>query len=361
MLAGTMARCAEWRIRFFHDADDSTLAITDLKFPSPRRGVASALLTEGRKLKPVVLLTSDGGANWTTLPVKEAGLSLFFLDDSTGWMVTRGGIWHTLEGGRSWTKLSGLRGAVRVHFRDRMRGWAVGSPKAAWQTGDGGKTWTALAAAAEPPAAAAHSIYNAIEFANDNLGMIVGSNRPPRPDESPLPDWMDPEKARLRRERPTLTLLLDTRDGGQTWKASTSSLFGQVTRLSLGRDLRGLALIEFQYAMEVPSEVFAMDLRTGQSKRVFRDKERAVTDVLLFEGGPAFLAAVEPPGLLRHLPVPGKLKILQSEDLSRWVEIPVDYRAFARRIVLAAAGKDAVWAATDTGVILKLESAASKQ
>jgi hypothetical protein len=32
----------------------------------------------------------------------------------------------------------------------------------------------------------------------------------------------------------------------------------------------------------------------------------------------------------------------------------VDYRAVARRVILATAGPDHVWAATDTGMILKL-------
>jgi hypothetical protein len=34
--------------------------------------------------------------------------------------------------------------------------------------------------------------------------------------------------------------------------------------------------------------------------------------------------------------------------------MPVDYRAVARRVILAAASPDDVWIATDTGMILKL-------
>jgi photosystem II stability/assembly factor-like uncharacterized protein len=54
------------------------------------------------------------------------------------------------------------------------------------------------------------------------------------------------------------------------------------------------------------------------------------------------------------VPIPGKLKILQSLDLSSWTEMPIDYRAEGRRAVFAAAGPDHIWVATDQGMILKL-------
>ena len=71
----------------------------------PKRGIASGYILEKGKSKPTVLVTSDGGLQWTLVPVKESGFSLFFLDDSLGWMVTDKGIWQTEEAGRSWHKL----------------------------------------------------------------------------------------------------------------------------------------------------------------------------------------------------------------------------------------------------------------
>jgi len=50
-------------------------------------------------------------------------------------------------------------------------------------------------------------------------------------------------------------------------------------------------------------------------------------------------------------PVPQKVRILSSADLSNWSEANVDYRAVATRVMLAGAG-GSVWAATDTGMIL---------
>jgi hypothetical protein len=71
--------------------------------------------------------------------------------------------------------------------------------------------------------------------------------------------------------------------------------------------------------------------------------------------GPAYLAAVEPSGSLLHSPVPGRLKMIKSDDLQLWQEMEVDYRATATRAILATAGPDDLWVATDTGMILKLE------
>ncbi len=45
------------------------------------------------------------------------------------------------------------------------------------------------------------------------------------------PAWMDPERASKRKQVPTLTLLMQTNDGGATWESSTVPLFGLVTSL----------------------------------------------------------------------------------------------------------------------------------
>jgi hypothetical protein len=86
----------------------------------------------------------------------------------------------------------------------------------------------------------------------------------------------------------------------------------------------------------------------------FKQKDRRVTDAILFPDGHAFLAAAEPPGRLRSAPVPGKVKMLMSVDLVNWTEMPVDYRAVAQTVVLAGPDPSHVWAATDTGMILRL-------
>jgi len=184
--------------------------------------------------------------------------------------------------------------------------------------------------------------------------MIVGGYAPPRRgDGDALPDWMDPELAMGRREVPTLTLEMETRDAGMTWMASTAPLIGSIARVSLAGAV-GLAIFGYADSFEWPSEVFRMDLETGKSTSVFKQKDRRVTGAAVFTEGSAYLAAVEPPGRLASAPVPGKLKILTSDDLSQWTEMKVDYRAVAGAAVLAGPDADHVWVATDTGMILRL-------
>ena len=96
-----------------------------------------------------------------------------------------------------------------------------------------------------------------------------------------------------------------------------------------------------------------IDLKSGQGASVYADKLRAVTDIALIRSGPAYLAASEVAGRIRA-PIPGRLRMLVSEDLKLWREMEVDYRANARRSVLAAVDANNVWVATDTGMILKL-------
>lgn len=354
-LAGLACAGERWRIQYLYDEDHSALTLNDIQFPSPQRGVAAGYLTEKGRLRPAALLTSDGGQHWTMTRPPDVALSLFFLNETLGWMVGPHGLYQTQEAGRSWKKIGSPPGILRVHFLDEKRGWAVGLRKGVYATGDGGQSWTRVAAGDEPKTAPGHTTYAWITFADQRHGLIAGWSRPPRRDERRrLPEWMDPQSAEWRRQWPTLSILIDTRDAGATWKPSLTSMFGQITRVRLASDGRGLGLIEFAETFEWPSEVFRLDWRTGDSQRVFRQADRAVTDIALPVEGPAYLAAVEPQGLKVRLPVPGKLKVLRSFDLAKWEEMEVDYRAFAGRAVLAVAAPLDIWLATDTGMILKL-------
>jgi hypothetical protein len=96
-------------------------------------------------------------------------------------------------------------------------------------------------------------------------------------------------------------------------------------------------------------------MRTGKSERVFREKDRAVTGLLIDQLHTGYLAAIECSSTLHRSPIPGKLHILRSTGFKRWSEMRVDYRAVAHRATLTAAGPH-VWVATDTGMILKLQN-----
>jgi len=346
---------ARFRLQYFYDQAHSTFVIADLKFPSPRRGIAVGAISEGNHVKPMSALTSDGGAHWSLVPLKEAGESLFFLNDSLGWLVTTKGLWQTEESGRSWRKLKAPAGLEQVHFADANHGWAVGSHKQLYETKNGGGDWDELPVVDSVNSSEQYTHFAWIEFADKNVGMIGGWSKPPRRGETRLPDWIDPETASHRREWPQLGILLDTRDGGKTWTPSTMSLFGQITAAKLSPEGWGIGLIEFSDAFDWPSEVFFLDWKSGNQKRVYREKDRKVTDVAIAApAGPVYLAATEHFGNLQQLPIPRKVKIIRSGDIDHWAEVPVDYRAVARRVILATAGPNNIWAATDTGMILKL-------
>jgi hypothetical protein len=184
-------------------------------------------------------------------------------------------------------------------------------------------------------------------------GIITGTSRPPRKGNTgPLPAWRDPMASLRRREWPGASITLETRDAGATWKHSVTSLFGRITRVRYSRDGHGLAVVEFHDAFEWPAEVFGIDIRTGESKRVFREADRAVTDAVVFSAARAYLAAISPPPAPAESDL-GKLRVLHSADLESWneMELPGD---FAAGRALFAAQSDELWLATDTGYVLKL-------
>jgi len=336
---------------------------------------------EGRKPQFTSLVTSDGGEHWALTPLKEFPRSIFFLDESNGWLVTGESLWFTQEAGRSWTRISdqikpdkkladaphgGL--ILRVWFLDAQHGYAVGLQKSVFETRDGGRTWKPLVEAAVPTSNPAYSVYSHIAFADSRRGMIAGGYAPPRTagksrverdEEDGMPDWMHPESTLHRRQLPRLTIELDTRDGGETWKSGTAPLLGSMVSTRLAGE-KGLLVFNYADSFELPAEVYRLDLKTGRSESVFKKKDRLVTDAAIFADdangadGRAFLAAVEPPGRLRSAPIPGKVRMLSSTNLKDWIEMPVDYRAVAQSLVLAGPDAEHLWAATDTGMILRL-------
>lgn len=344
-----------WQVQYLYDENKSSLTINDLQFASANRGVAVGIIQEGSRTRPVAVVTSDGGAHWQLVPLKENPVSLFFLNENLGWMVTEKGVWQTTETGNDWRKLPKVPAPVfRVHFADERNGWAAGAKKTVLETHDGGQHWERLAAAAEQPGERNYSAYGWIVFASPQVGLITGWNQPPRRRPLQFPAWMDPEEALSRRDTPHLTIMLQTKDGGKTWKSSSASLFGQVTRVRLGPKGIGLGLIEFGESSRYPSEVLRMDWLTGKSQTIFRDKSFGITDVWVTPGGTAYLAGIQVTGEL-HSVLPGKVQVLKSNtNLTAWSKMEVDYRAVTNRTFFSAVDERSIWLATGNGMILKL-------
>jgi photosystem II stability/assembly factor-like uncharacterized protein len=350
-------------MQYFYDQDKDEIHLIDLKFPSAKYGMAAGILTEGKKVDPALLITTDGGAKWTVRPLKDVlsgkdvPLSLYFTGETEGWMVTEKALWYTSDFGRTWRKAGDLpKGITKVWFLTTTHGWGIGSNKQVIETVDGGKKWSPLAAAAEPPGAAVSTVYTDIVFMR-NHGIITGWNKPK--DYFTRPEWQSPESRSS--DTPGTTIFLETTDGGKTWSSSSGAMFGQLTAVSLSNTGTSLALFEFSTRQDAkrvelpPSEVHRTSIETGVPDRVYRDQNTQITDVALTTQGTPYLAGHTMVGVVRDNPIPGKLKVLTSSDFANWTEIPVDYRAEAHRVYLAIAEDRDVWVATDTGMILKLQ------
>jgi len=344
-----------WKIQFSYRKLDSSLELRDLACPSAQRCIAAGEIFEknGRQ-QGVVVLTSDGGKQWSQVEVKEHPLSLFFLNDSVGWMVTDHGIWSTVESGRTWTRLEGAKGAVRVHFLDALHGYAIGYPKVVWETTDGGKKWTKLAAAERPPTETKETVYDCIAFSGEH-GVIAGNLL--QQDTGRAPIWLDPELGRYQREHQTKVAILETFDGGKKWEASTLPIVGTLAQLKFAMDGGAVILVQYTNYFSLPSSVYKTRLTKDGAQTIFEERDRAVTDVGLLPNGSAMLASVEPPGSSNQVPIPAKVKMFESSNLKIWREMDIDYRAVAQRAILAAVDAQHAWVATDTGMILSLVDA----
>lgn len=336
-----LAQDKQWKPSYVHGIDRETLVFTDLAFPSAERGIAVGVIrdAQGRDQQSIALLTRNGGTTWNQVALEEAPASLFFLDEERGWMVTSQGIWKTSDSGYSWTRSSRhSQGSIaRVWFLDSLHGFAVGRQKTVLETRDGGTKWNLIPEAAQPTGNPEFTEYTHIAFADGQRGVIAGSGVPPG-------------ATKLPRQAPTLTVLLQTLNGGVVWTGSSNSLFGQVSGLKLGRS-DGLFVYSYAETFEVPSEVYRLELRTGSSTSVFRQKNRVVTDVELFDAR-AFLAVTEPKA--RSNPDRGSVRILSTTDFVKWTEMKIDGRGKGSRILLAGPDAENLWAATDTGVILRM-------
>jgi photosystem II stability/assembly factor-like uncharacterized protein len=356
ILAPASVWAQRWQVQYFYDKGKSTFNIADLQFLSEKRGIAVGVVTEGRREDPTSVVTSDGGAHWQVVPLKEAPVSLFFLNESLGWMVTIHGLWQTTEAGKNWVKMPKLPSEVnRVFFLDEKRGWGIGGKKTVVETVDGGHTWTKLAAADEPPGNPLYSAYNWVAFATPLDGIITGFNLPPRLWGPDHPGWLDPQATLDQRDTPHLNYSLVTHDGGKTWRANSASLFGESTRIRFTKSGTGLGLVEYSQMFRYPSEAYKLEWKTNKSDTVYKDGKFSVTDIWLTPDGTSYLAGTLSQGKLRSV-IPGKVQVLFSKDFgaSGWNEMKVDYRAVATRTLLSGVDDQNVWLATDNGMILKL-------
>jgi len=133
-------------------------------------------------------------AQWKKInpyPTGESLNSIFFLNNSTGWIVGRNGtILHTSNAGQAWNeqKRETSSNLNSICFVTESKGWIAGDNDNILMTTDGGKNWTL-----------SHSgnliDFSSITFVNDSTGWVAGENG----------------------------VILKTDDGGLSWNAQNSN------------------------------------------------------------------------------------------------------------------------------------------
>jgi len=353
----TLHAAPRWKIQYLYDQAGSNFDIRDIACPSAQRCVAAGVITDKKDHQAgAVVVTSDGGVHWSRYEVKELPLSLFFLGEEMGWMVTDHGLWSTAEGGRSWIKVENRKGILRSHFLDANHGFIAGTAGMLDETRDGGKTWTQLPEAGVAASADARPVsYGSVTFRGPH-GIIIGEIDP----SAPLPKAAKGSEAAVRQSLRRHLIVLETADGGKKWNTGSVPLDADLGRLRMSMQDFALALVVYTDARNpLASAVLKVALGQPGSRMIFGERDRAAVDVAPLDEGGAIVVAIEPPGNSPQVPIPGKLKILQCRDLTDgkavvWREMDVDYRATAQAAVLAVADDHHIWVATDTGAILGL-------
>ncbi|HYO80828.1 MAG TPA: YCF48-related protein [Bryobacteraceae bacterium] len=353
LITCTAALAGRLELKFFHDEEGEQLEFRQISFVSPRRGLAIGTLQKGSSRQPLAMVTTDGGQSWTRSALPAEPYSMYCLKDSSCWLVTNKGIYISAESGTDWKRISREKFITRVWFNSLQRGWAIGARRKIVETRDGGKTWTPIAALQDVKSSENRTVFHDIVFFDGKHGLITGRSERLEPEEVPI--WLDADPTG-RRESPTLSVVLQTTDGGETWKTSTTSMFGRLSELDGHGQLQfAVAVVEFDRYFNFPSEVYRINLKTGANDRVLRMKDFAVTDVVVLPDGRTLAAGFRPSGLLARTPVPGKVRVMETTaDMELWRDIDVDYRALGHRATLAYGGAAGLWVATDGGMLLKL-------
>ena len=338
-----------WRMSYFYDKAQSSFDILDIACPSQRFCIAVGLIedSDGRA-HPYSVLTRDGGEHWTAAKLEEPPLSLFFLNETEGWMVTEHGLWNTPDAAGTWKKRRSGTGYLSVAFTDSLHGWVIGRSRLLESTADGGAHWIPVPDIARYANFPADLSFEFIHFDDPLHGAVVGEAAAP-PERAP-PDWMNPGMARFRTPPRAGVFGGTTADGGRTWALRSIESRRSLIAVAFPSPVR-LWLVFAPLSTELNSEVVE-DRSDGPGlATVYRMSGARIAGVNVAARGEIVVAAVELSGRLADTPVPGKVRFLAGSSFSGLKEESADYRAVARRITLAPA--DGQWfAATDTGMIL---------
>ncbi len=199
--------------------------------------------------------TMDGGKTWQKSDVKlRADLAgIYFLDANHGWAVGADGLIVGTTNGKDWErqickvdKVLQVNTALKsVYFIDKNVGYAVGQNDTIVSTKNGGRSWVALQGGKVGAVGDDEtSMFNAIQFLDENTGWIAGVRVFPKTQEQKTIIQKTTDGATTWEMQETGTediledifflnasvgwavgengLILHTTNGGKTWKVQTS-------------------------------------------------------------------------------------------------------------------------------------------
>lgn len=118
---------------------------------------------------PYLFRTTDGGESYIDISLPEEcwnTKAIFFIDQSTGWIVGDK-IYKTTDGGLTFIEKNSF-GGLSIFFSDECCGWVVGDNGSILKSTDGGESWI-------QKTSGINENLTIVKFYNSNIGMCIGS------------------------------------------------------------------------------------------------------------------------------------------------------------------------------------------
>lgn len=344
-----------WTVSYSHRDTQTSLSLGEIRFADATHGVAVGRL--GKPAEPVALVTADGGASWNLIRLKSYARSLFFLGVENGWMTAADGLWKSIDGGKSFKKISG-RHLGRVYFLDTQRGFAVGSDARQLTFGTQYDSLSATPAGKSP-------LRREVEVQVPTQQLLETRDGGVTWKEHPVSKRLGGAAVRsidfagkhgvamggMQRSgavqsdgrTSTVRVIAETGDGGDTWTVSRLTLPGLTCSYRLAPGGVGYALT---------SELYRIEAEPTLATRVFAHPDLVAADVAVLADGSIWLATIgrAPAGKW----VATEVRMLHSTSGSGFTETAIGSAVKAKFVALTKAPGGGMWAVTDTGIILKL-------
>lgn len=213
-----------------------------------------------------LLIPASIFAQWettTSLNTSENLYDVFFLNQSTGWVVGNNLILKTVDGGENWIEQSPAVSNTRyydVYFLDENNGWAVGKSVTGTSgrihyTNDGGENWNVYFVGGSPLP------WWSIDFAGNSNGVAVGQEGQILYTSDGGANWSSRNSpsgdAGIIREvefydglngiavgysSPSVGFIMKTIDGGNSWTNIDTNIAGGLNAVSFKDNLIGVAV-----------------------------------------------------------------------------------------------------------------------